>query len=88
MQQWDQARALGEVEDVLALMREEGLDEPDTRAEALALAVEAACALGWRGMALPWAEEALEIERMALGEDAEEVEVARERVERVRTMVE
>ncbi|GAM83378.1 hypothetical protein ANO11243_013650 [Dothideomycetidae sp. 11243] len=77
---WDYARALDALEAVLGLMAEEGLDETDTSAEVLGLAVDCALALGWAGQARDWAAQALEVEARSLGEDSEEWQVARERL--------
>jgi len=80
-QQWDYAKALSHIEEVLGWMDEEGMEESDTLGEALANAAEYAMALGWWDLAKGWAERGLEVERKCCGTDSQEYERAKVLVE-------
>ena len=73
-QQWDYAKALGMVEEIVQLMEEEGMSESDTTGEAYSNAAEYCMALGWWGAAREWAQKACEVEERCLGKDSPEWE--------------
>ncbi|PSK57777.1 Vacuolar protein sorting-associated protein 17 [Elsinoe australis] len=77
---WDYARSLGVLEEMVALMGEEGLDESDTLGEVVGLGAEYAMNVGWWDMAKEWAQRACEIEERCLGRDGSEWLEARERL--------
>ncbi|KAG8627514.1 hypothetical protein KVT40_004997 [Elsinoe batatas] len=79
--QWEFAKALGVLEEMVGLMEEEGLGESDTLGEVLGLGAEYAMGLGWWGMAREWATRALEVEERGLGRDGSEWLEAKERLE-------
>lgn len=66
----DYARALGTVEEVIALMKEESMEESDTLGEAFNNAAEYALAIGRQQKAIEWAEKAQLVERKCCGEDS------------------
>jgi len=76
-QQWDYAKALSSIEEIIGLMQEEGMSESDTVGEAYQNAAEYAMALGWWDNAREWAGMALQIEEKCLGRDSPEYEKAR-----------
>lgn len=71
-QQWDYAKALGVVEEVIGLMLEEEMEESDTLGEAYANAAEYAMSLGWWKRAQEWAGKCRDIEAKCLGVDSAE----------------
>jgi hypothetical protein len=68
----DYAEALTTVQQVIALMKDEGLEETDTLGEAYELAAEYCLASGMKKEAMDWAEKDLEVERKCCGEDSPE----------------
>lgn len=82
--QWDYAKALGPLEELVGLMEREGLDESDTLGEVLGVGAEYAMGVGWWEMAVKWAERAREIEERCLGTDSSEWAEANLRVEEAR----
>lgn len=71
-EQWDYAKALSTVEEIIGLMEEDGLEESDTLGEAYANAIEYAMTLGWWPQAREWAAKALRIEEKCCGSDSPE----------------
>ena len=80
------SRASGELETVLRLMEEEGLDECDTSGVALGLAAECAEQLGGKDMAISWARRALEVEERCLGKVCWEWDATKARLDRITEM--
>ncbi|PNS21469.1 N-lysine methyltransferase SMYD2-B [Sphaceloma murrayae] len=78
--EWDYAKALGVLEDMVRLMDEEDMVESDSVGEVLGLGAEYAMGLGWWDMAREWAARALEVEERSLGRDSSEWAEARERL--------
>jgi len=69
---WDYAEALTTVEEIIALMLEDGLEETDTLGEAYEIAAEYSLAMNCKEDAIKWAERDLEVERKCCGEDSAE----------------
>lgn len=72
----DYVVALGVVEEVITLMKEEGMEESDTLGEAFANAAEYALSIGRQQTAIEWAKNALAVEHKCCGEDSPEYEKA------------
>ncbi|KAF4554163.1 SET domain-containing protein 6 [Elsinoe fawcettii] len=78
--EWEYAKALQAMEEMVGLMEEEGMVESDSIGEVLGYGAEYAMGLGWWGMAREWAARALEVEERSLGRDGSEWLEARERL--------